>query len=41
MVVDDMVKSYQDVEESVKNNIQAWNKALEIAKINNSVFENK
>ena len=37
MVVDELEKPYQDVEEPDKNNVQAWNEALEKAKINNSV----
>ena len=35
MAVDDLEKSYKDVEEPDKNNVQAWEKALETAKVNN------
>ena len=41
MNVDAFEEQYNDVEEPDKNNVQAWNKALEAAKINNSVSENK
>ena len=41
MIVDEFEEQYNDVEEPDKNNVQAWNKALEAAKINNSVSENK